>query len=169
VTVPSLPVWKKVIEGIADPAYLTNVEWELLCYNSSFVEFFRDGVPPKNMIRWMLFSDEARDEVLGEWETAWAPQSVASVRYMVEEFPTNAGLQELWADILADPILAAIEPKVGSYFRPDGDARPFFHRKLGSGTVEMASATPASAPGARFIILSMDITEPLEDSTGLTG
>ncbi|MGW2082660.1 MmyB family transcriptional regulator [Streptomyces sp. NPDC001939] len=162
VNIPSLSAWQEVLDAQEQMAYVTNVHWDLVAHNSAFSELFEGGVPPRNTMRWMVFSPEARHKVLLDWERSWAPPVLNQLRAAVIESPEDPVLGQLVKDVLADPVAGPIYQRIPtSYLYPDGDHRPLFHRKKGRGEILMVSAAPSSAPRARIIVLNMKITEPV--------
>ncbi|WP_331725890.1 helix-turn-helix domain-containing protein [Streptomyces sp. NBC_00470] len=156
--IPSLPLWQTVIDLLPFPAYVTDLEWDLVGANDAFCSIFASGEPPKNTMRWMLFAPEAREEVLVDWANSWAPACSTQVRLLAAEHPENVQLQQLHQDVLDDPVLRPIHDAAAeSYLAPDGDSRPFWHRVHGKGTLQMASSHPSSSPGARIIVLILEV------------
>ncbi|MGW2081978.1 helix-turn-helix domain-containing protein, partial [Streptomyces sp. NPDC001939] len=76
ITLPSLAAWQQMVDMFPEPAYVTNLEGDLVAANTAFSEVFASGKAPQNLIRWTLFAQEARQSVLVDWSTAWAPECI---------------------------------------------------------------------------------------------
>lgn len=146
-----LGTWKRAVEGMDHMAYVCDAAWNVLAYNPQFVGMFPDRQVPDNVLRWMCLSVEAR-AVLTDWTTAWAPRIFPQLRAALAA-GGDPYLQQLEADVLADPITAPLYQEPGVVNHPDGDVRPFDHPIHGPGWITICSAAPHSSPGARLVIL----------------
>ena len=151
-TVP--PVWRRVVHEMTTMAYITNVAWNLLEYNSAFASMFPGGRPPRNVMRWMLLDEVARTQVLLDWENCWAPMIVPQLVAARHAHPADPTLQQLERDIVSDPRTGPIRRDGAAAFtHPDGDDRPLHHATLGPGRARLGAAEPLSSPGARFMVV----------------
>ncbi|MFF7335402.1 helix-turn-helix domain-containing protein [Streptomyces sp. NPDC008150] len=143
--------WEDAVHGVLHPAYVTDASWQLLTHNTAFAEMFKDGRPPSNTMRWMLF--DGRDQ-LTDWERAWAPFVIPQLRIACGRRPGDPILTQLEQEVRADPCARTLyrEGTVAD-IHPDGDERPIHHAALGAGWVTMCVAQPLAAPGARFMML----------------
>lgn len=143
--------WQAAVDGIQHMAYVGDAAWNVIAYNKHWASMFPSGVCPENTLRWMCLSDEART-VLTDWEREWAPRVLPQLRgaLAARRDPT---LQQLEADVLADPVAGPLYEAPGVTLHPDGDERPLNHATHGPGWVTMCSAQPESAQGARLMIL----------------
>ncbi|MBM7167534.1 helix-turn-helix domain-containing protein [Streptomyces sp. G44] len=168
VVIPSQQHWQRVVDGQSDIAYLTNAEWSLVVWNRPFARLFNSlgyATPPENMMEWMLFSELARQKVLLDWESSWAPPILAQLHGVATQNPNNAKLAQLMERVRQDPLTRRIhEAGVRTYAHPDGDMRPLFHPDQGRGKALMVSAHPSSALHARLIVV-LFTPDPLPEPT----
>ncbi|WP_331760246.1 XRE family transcriptional regulator (plasmid) [Streptomyces sp. NBC_01471] len=158
-TVPD--VWRRVVDGQRDMAYVTNVQWDLLYCNDAFRALFARGEPPENTMRWMMLSEEARRVNLTDWATRWAPFVLPQLRAAYIAYPDNAVIRQLHEDVLADDATGPIyRQKTEPYIQPDGDRRPLNHALFGPGMTTIAGAEPLGSRGSRLIILPWDPATP---------
>jgi transcriptional regulator with XRE-family HTH domain len=159
--------WQVAVDAVSgQPCYINDVAWNVLAANEEF---------KRNLMRWMLLCEDAREHHLVDWETRWAPRIAAQLRTAVATHPGNCDLQQLHKDVNEDPVAGPIYRGDHSlaYIHPDGDTRPMRHagyvvrpgsqdrrshccsRHLPSqvGTVTMCAAQPFGSPGARFFLL----------------
>ncbi|WP_329583444.1 MmyB family transcriptional regulator [Streptomyces sp. NBC_01361] len=161
---PSLAAWRRMVDMVPEPAYVTDLEWDLVAGNAAFNSVFASGKAPQNPMRWVLFEQEAREAVLVDWATAWAPECISQLRVVAAENPENPRLQQLYQDVLDDPVLRRIHDQAEvSCLIPDGGIRPFYHRLRGGGNVSTLSAHLSGSPGATLVILMLDVTAPLDN------
>ncbi|MEU5425198.1 XRE family transcriptional regulator [Streptomyces olivoreticuli] len=147
-------VWQEAVDGIAHMAYVNDQSWEVLAQNAAWAEMFPGGEPPQNTMRWMLLDERARNEVLTDWETRWAPYVMPQLRTACAALPDDPILREIERDVLADPIAGPIYRTAPDRFLDlDGDERPLLHAKRGPGWVTVCASVPIGSPGARSIIL----------------
>ncbi|MET9803211.1 helix-turn-helix domain-containing protein [Streptomyces sp. NPDC006368] len=145
-------VWRAVLDGFSQMAYINDRSWNLLARNSRFDALFPRREVPDNTMRWMAVEPEART-VLTDWETAWAPLVLPQLRVALAADPGDRTLRGIVKDVLADPVAAPIYESASACIRLDGDERPLRHAELGPGWVTMCAAQPLAAPGARMILL----------------
>jgi transcriptional regulator with XRE-family HTH domain len=179
------PAWRRAVSGVTgQPCYINDVAWNVLACNTEFVQMFpqKPGVKPrlpeKNLMRWMLLHEEAREHHLVDWESRWAGPVAAQLRTAVAAHPDNKDLQQLDVEVNDDPIAGPIYRQHIAYVHPDGDARPMRHAGFvapgkgadqphedqccerhapsQSGIVTMCAAQPFGSPGARFFFLVFD-------------
>ncbi|MFH8794160.1 XRE family transcriptional regulator [Streptomyces sp. NPDC017941] len=157
VTMPAAGAWQRAVNGQREIAYVNNVQWDLVAYNQPFADIFEGGEPPENTMRWMALADEARDHILTDWETRWAPGILNQIRLAHIQHPENEALARLHRDVLRDKYTGPIyERNTEVYIHPDGDVRPLFHPRKGPGQITMVVSEPASARGARHVVLLFD-------------
>ncbi|GHC72227.1 transcriptional regulator [Streptomyces flavofungini] len=162
VRMPAAPAWQRAVSGQREIAYVNNVEWDLVAYNQPFADIFEGGIPPANTMRWMALADEARDFILTDWETRWAPGILNQIRLAHIQHPENRALAQLNEDVKRDKYAGPIyERGTEVYIHPDGDVRPLYHPRKGPGQITMVVSEPASSPGARHVVLLFD---PLDEN-----
>ncbi|MFC4494785.1 XRE family transcriptional regulator [Streptomyces ovatisporus] len=155
------PVWRRVVHEMTTMAYISNVSWDLLEFNSAFAEMFPDGRPPSNVMRWMLLDDVARDEVLLDWENSWAPVIIPQLVAARHAHPADRTLQKLERDVHNDPRAARVRRKIiAAFTRPDSDDRPLRHAALGPGRARLGAAEPLVNPGARLMVVEFEPDRP---------
>ncbi|MFF9458047.1 MmyB family transcriptional regulator [Streptomyces flaveolus] len=175
------PAWQVAVNCVSgQPCYINDVAWNVLAANDDFKLMFPQPegkspeLPERNLIRWMLLCEDAREHHLVDWDTRWAPQVAAQLRTAVAAHPCNADLLQLDKEVNDDPVAGPIYRDHSlAYIHPDGDARPMRHagyvtppgtedhrsrccdRHAPSqlGTVTMCAAQPFGSPGARFFLL----------------
>lgn len=178
------PAWQVAVKKVSgQPCYIHDVAWNVLAANDDFKRMFPQSagsagdspdLPERNLMRWMLLREDAREHHLVDWETRWAPQVTAQLRTAVAAHPDNQDLQQLDKEVSDDPVTGPIYRNLNlAYTHPDGDTRPMrhagyvvphgtvdrrsrcCHRHTQSqlGTVAICAAQPLSSPGARFLLL----------------
>jgi transcriptional regulator with XRE-family HTH domain len=175
------PAWQVAVSRISgQPCYINDVAWNVLAANDDFKRMFPQSegktpeLPERNLIRWMLLREDAREHHLVDWHTRWAPPVAAQLRTAVAAHPENEDLQLLDKEVSDDPVAGPIYRDLSlAYIHPDGDSRPMRHagytpprggedhrsrcceRHAPSqlGTVTMCAAQPFGSPGARFFLL----------------
>ncbi|MFJ5817274.1 helix-turn-helix domain-containing protein [Streptomyces sp. NPDC093108] len=152
-----LPAWERAVNGQSEMAYVNDRCFNLAYFNSAFVSMFPSGRPPKNIMEWMCLSDEARDGVLLDWDSEWAPRVLPQFRAALAAHPRDAELNALKKRILADGRARPFfEYGDNTYIHPDGDRRPLLHPERGSGWATIVAAGPLSSPGARYTTILFD-------------
>ncbi|EDY49227.1 transcriptional regulator [Streptomyces clavuligerus] len=175
------PAWQRAVSQVSGQAsYVNDVSWNILAYNEEFVRMFpqrtaeEPRLPERNMMRWMLLREEAREHHLVDWRARWAGPVAAQLRAAVAAYPENEGLQLLDHEVSEDPVVGPIyrDPAL-AYVQPDGDSLPLRHagyeapqdsRDLRTrccdghvpsqlGAVTMCAAAPLGSPGARIFLL----------------
>lgn len=148
------PIWRRIVHEMSTMAYISNMSWTLLEYNSAFAAMFPGDRPPANIMRWMLLDESARTEVLEDWENSWAPMVVPQLVAARHAYPSDPTLQQLEQDVLDDPVAGPIRRDgAAAYTHPDGNDRPLNHATLGRGRVRLGAAEPMSSPGARLMVV----------------
>ncbi|MFI9240634.1 helix-turn-helix domain-containing protein [Streptomyces sp. NPDC053079] len=161
------PAWQRAVDAVTGhAAYLTDTAWNLLACNDMFVRMFprapgaQPRVPERNMMRYMLLNPQARELMLLSWKEQWAEPVTGAFRAALAAHPGNADLQQLEADVMADPEAGAVYRRGGvAHIHPDGDRRALRHWAYPgepAGHVTMCMARPYGSPGARFTILVFD-------------
>jgi len=160
--------WVRVLSSTREIAYVNDVAWDLVAYNTAFTRAFPGRRVPANVMRWMLLDPDART-TLAEWETEWLPLLVPQVRAAVAAHPHNRTLARLHADARQDPLVAAhFERPTAEYIQPRADgARPLLHAELGLGWATMCAAGPFGVPGGRLMFILFDKGEQPEPQQSL--
>jgi hypothetical protein len=150
--------WERVLASSAEMAYVNDVAWDIVAYNTAFTRLFPRREVPENSMRWMLLHPYAREVTLAQWETAWLPLLVPQVRAAVAGNPHNRTLARLQADAKRDPLVAPyFEKPTAEYIQPRADgARPLYHDELGLGWVTLCAAGPFGVPGGRLMFVLFD-------------
>ncbi|GHF67815.1 transcriptional regulator [Streptomyces mashuensis] len=147
--------WTHVVECFAEAAYVCDYAGNILTYNAAFSSLFPGRRVPANTFWWILFSEDARERVLVDWETSWAPVIVPELRAAVARKPDSPTLQTLKERCLADPRTRDLYHgglPIG-HSHPDGDVRPVCHPEHGRGWITMCVSTPLSSPGALLFVV----------------
>ncbi|MEU8964801.1 helix-turn-helix domain-containing protein [Streptomyces sp. NPDC048491] len=177
------PAWQKAVNQVSgQPCYINDVAWNVLAANQDFISMFPQEVgrpprlPERNLMRWMLLREDAREHHLVDWEQQWAVPVAAQLRTAVASYPDNEDLQRLDHEVNEDPVAGPIYRRSIAYVHPDGDTRTMRHaayvvppnstdtrdrccdRHAPSqrGNVTMCTAQPLLSPGARFFFLVFD-------------
>ncbi|MEU4929372.1 helix-turn-helix domain-containing protein [Streptomyces yokosukanensis] len=174
--------WRTAIGTVSGlPCYVNDVAWNLLAWNDDFVRLFprkadaEPRLPERNLIRWMLLREEAREHHLVDWEGRWAGPVAAQLRAAVAAHPDNQDLRQLDTEVNDDAVAGPIYRKHDiAYVQRDGDTRPVRHPDLPAagpgegaaadrccadhapsriGTVTICAAQPLRSPGAQFSFL----------------
>jgi hypothetical protein len=147
--------WQGMVDDFRQAAYVSDQTWRVPVHNKAFGAFFPGGVPPRNMMRWMLLDPAARLQLV-DWHTVWAPLIVPQLRAYVAEFQHNEELRRLEADVLADPVSGPLYRRVrDAYLHPDGDVREMAHVGLGRVcTVQIGVSSIPGCPGTRLMLLT---------------
>lgn len=82
------------------PALVTDLAWNVVGYNASFLEWFPWAAHQANQMRWAFLSPGAREQLVN-WESDWAPSYLGQIRYERARHPKNKALRCLERDILA--------------------------------------------------------------------
>ncbi|MFI1677933.1 helix-turn-helix domain-containing protein [Streptomyces sp. NPDC020607] len=177
-TVPAM--WAEAVcSVVGNASYVNDVAWNVVAYNAEFVRMFphaphaEPAIPDRNLMRYMLLSEAAREHHLVNWETDWAVPLTAQLRNAVALHPENDDLQRLDEEVSADPVSGPIyRTNHVAYVHPNGDTRRMRYPWSGSGheadhvsrccdgharsqegDVTMCAAMPLGSPGARFFVL----------------
>ncbi|SEO50015.1 MmyB family transcriptional regulator [Actinacidiphila rubida] len=160
---PGAPVpaqWERVLRTSGEMAYISDIAWDVIAYNTAFARMYPERRVPPNTMRWMLLSPEAR-HILGDWEHSWLPLIVPQLRNAVSAYPRHRTLARLAADARRDPVVAAAFASASQEFlgpRVD-EPRPLMHTELGPGWATMCPAGPFGVPGARLMFVLFDAGE----------
>ncbi|MEU6349963.1 helix-turn-helix domain-containing protein [Streptomyces sp. NPDC047072] len=182
------PAWQRAVSKVSgQPCYVNDLAWNVLAANDDFIAMFPQQpgtplrLPERNLIRWMLLREDAREHHLVDWEKRWATPVAAQLRTAVAAHPDSADLQQLDKEVNDDPVVGPIYRNHSiAYIHPDGDTRVMRHagyepepgrpdtrdrccdRHAPSqlGNVTMCAAQPFGSPGARFFFLVFDPFEP---------
>ncbi|MFD8262838.1 sulfotransferase [Streptomyces griseoluteus] len=131
------PHWQRVVDGQREMACALTPTGDLIASNHAFSEAFPSGHPPKNLWRWALFVKEARDDVLLDWDKAWAPHLLTEIKLTRFRHPAASEIHTLYEDITQAPHLQHITE---SDFGLDGSARPIRHATRGVGNARFMAA-----------------------------
>ncbi|MGV2918192.1 MmyB family transcriptional regulator [Streptomyces alfalfae] len=175
------PAWKTAVEAIKGrPCYVNDVAWNVLACNDDFIRMFPrrrgseppTGLPERNLMRYMLLCEEAREHQMVDWDTQWAVPLAAQLRTAIAANPDNEDLRRLEQEVDADPVVGPIyrTPHV-AYVHPNGETRKARYTEYPSqggasldeccdwhipsvvGDITMCTSTPLGSPGARFTML----------------
>ncbi|QEU96953.1 helix-turn-helix domain-containing protein [Streptomyces kanamyceticus] len=177
-TVPA--IWDEAVRHVTGQAcYVNDVAWNVVAYNDEFVRMFPRApdaepvIPERNLMRYVLLNNAAREHHLVNWESEWAVPLSAQLRNAVAQYPGNADLQRLDEEVAADPVSGPIyRANHVASVHPNGDTRrmryPWYgppdeqvpldrccqrHAHSQEGDVTMCAAMPLGSPGARFFLL----------------
>ncbi|MEV1040440.1 hypothetical protein AB0J01_27875 [Streptomyces sp. NPDC050204] len=145
-------LWQRVVDGQSSAACLLKRDGVLAGHNASFRHIFPSGKAPDQIWRWLLLQSEARDDVLVDWDTAWAPYLVSAFRFALNLSPDDLKLFRIRDELRADArAQAAIRARVPIEVTRSKVARPFKHPVYGRGAAQFVSASIDSTPGARLV------------------
>ncbi|MFE0178552.1 XRE family transcriptional regulator [Streptomyces sp. NPDC059002] len=149
------PAWQEVIETSNGMAYLSDRSWNVRLYNPAFAAMFPSGQPPQNTMEWTILDDEARDDILIDWESIWAPFALSRFQAALRAFPDDPGLNSTAEQILADPRARRIyeDPRTRESTPAAEDIRPMRHAVHGVGQVRLFMAQPDGAPGSLVVTM----------------
>ncbi|MFF3645257.1 helix-turn-helix domain-containing protein [Streptomyces sp. NPDC002564] len=172
--------WAEAVRRVTgQPCYVNDVAWNVVAHNDDFVRMFpraphaEPAIPDRNLMRYMLLNEEAREHHLVNWESEWAVPLTAQLRNAVAQYPQNEDLQRLDQEVDADPVSGPLyRASHVAYVHPNGDTRrmrrPWSgpvhetarlsrccadHARSEEGDVTMCAAMPLGSPGARFFLL----------------
>lgn len=146
-------IWRHAVHQLEIMAYLSDPAWDVLESNDAFARMFPAKQPPANVLRWMLLDQEARTEVLLDWEDRWCPGLISQLIAARAAHPHNAVLEQLDADVRADDLAGAIYAGDAQAFTKPDNERPMNHAVHGHGWAHLASAQPVDSPGARLVLI----------------
>lgn len=135
------PHWRLVVDGQQEMMCALAPDGRLIAHNAAFAEMFDGGVPPRNLWRWALFSPEARDVVLANWEKDWAPFLVAECRLLRYQYPSEPAVRRLYADLADDARLRDVPWADSGLNERLGSLR---HARKGDGQMRVMVAEAAS-------------------------
>ncbi|MGW0465746.1 helix-turn-helix transcriptional regulator [Streptomyces sp. NPDC003027] len=96
------PLQAQLDRQLPRPAYLVDSCWNIVGHNQAMAEWFPWVLAPgANLIRWVLLSGEAREQLL-DWERH-ARIYLAMVRFAMAQHPDDPDLVALLRDVLRDP------------------------------------------------------------------
>ncbi|MEV7088002.1 helix-turn-helix domain-containing protein [Streptomyces sp. NPDC093085] len=138
-----------------DPAFVTDLAWNVIAYNEPVSEWFPWGAYQANQMRWAFLQDEAREQLVN-WEQDWARPYLGQIRYERARHPESEALRELERDILAGSADARKlwdRPEVVAH--PDGDTRrlrlPVHHGR--EVVVRILALRPMRSDRLRVVVL----------------
>ncbi|MCI3931994.1 MmyB family transcriptional regulator [Streptomyces sp. AN091965] len=154
IAVPSAAAWQRAVAGQREMAYVVNAQWDLVAYNDRFAELFPEGAVPANALRWVALTPQAREGVLVQWSTRWAPSVLNQLRFARIQHPGNRALAQLHHDVLGDGVAGPIYRRgTDLSVRCEEEALPLRHPTRGPGTVTVLLSEPVSSRGARHVVL----------------
>ncbi|MEU2510806.1 helix-turn-helix domain-containing protein [Streptomyces syringium] len=143
--------WKQLLDVLPLMACITDSACNVLAYNPAFSELFPRKQVPHNTPYWMLFSDEARNEVLTDWEGRWAPFLVGGLRMALALHGGDRTLVSMGERCQADPFLGRIYAKgINCYATPKAVGMPIRHPVRGAGTITALISELQYAPHIRL-------------------
>lgn len=155
-------------QQMPNPTWLLDAHWNVIGYNEAMASWCPWVMEPgANLLRWALLSEEARTTFV-DW-SKHAVEYLAMLRFSLLQYPQNAELGALLADVTKDPELAHLwetrsevtEARGAFYYRVSLPAHNYE-------IVELESQTlfPAALPDCRLVILNWI---QRDDSDGDTG
>ncbi|MFD8722622.1 helix-turn-helix domain-containing protein [Streptomyces sp. NPDC059629] len=179
------PAWLTAVRNVSGhPCYVNDIAWNILAYNDDFIRMFpqkagaEPELPERNLMRWMLLREDAREHHLVDWEKRWSGPVAAQLRAAVAAHPDNKDLRLLSEEVNDDEVVGPVYRKLDiAYVYPDGDTRPMRHAGFAPGRSErdrepdrccdehapsrlgdvtMCAAQPFGSPGAGFSFLVFD-------------
>ncbi|MEU6346514.1 hypothetical protein ABZ883_36830 [Streptomyces sp. NPDC046977] len=148
------PLWQQVVDGQTAMSCVVKHGGDLASCNEAFKAFFSPGELPSNIWQWLLLDPEPRDQVLLDWDTAWAPHLVARLEVAATHGPYAPQLAVLQTELESDERLQKAllnAPKL-----PNGWQEthwPLRHPVHGFGTARFMTAHLDTAPGARLVTI----------------
>ncbi|MFF9814415.1 sulfotransferase [Streptomyces sp. NPDC014006] len=106
---PASPHWQRWADGQTEMAYVRSAAGHVISANDAFRRMFPSGRSPANITEWALLSDEAREDVLQNWERDWAPYLLADLRLTCARRPDDPVLRKLRDAVQSDPHTRHIE------------------------------------------------------------
>ncbi|PWS51637.1 XRE family transcriptional regulator [Streptomyces sp. FT05W] len=93
---------QRFLDGqIPNPAFATDLAWNVIGYNGPLVDWFPWVTYRANQMRWALLDPEAREQLVN-WEQDWARPFLGQIRYERAHHPENEALRQLERDILME-------------------------------------------------------------------
>lgn len=164
---PVSPHWQRVVDGTQEVAFVMTAAGDLVVANTAAASMFPEGQVPTNWWRWSLLSSEAREAVLTDWATAWAPGLLADFTLACVRHPKDDRLRGIWTDIKRDPVARTVTDAE----RGVGDRLlPLIHARYGRGTVHtlLSASTGVTLVMLLFNDISVDLScaePPNEEDT----
>ncbi|MEU9413356.1 helix-turn-helix transcriptional regulator [Streptomyces sp. NPDC048281] len=139
------------------PAYVIDANWNVLAVNPSMAALFPWSTAPEaNLMRWLLLSDEARDQHLN-WE-ADAEVCVRMLRDAAVDRPHDPDLQQLISDTRQNPAVGDLWTRGTADFTDhyDGHVLRMTLPPFDGQVTELVTHVlhPAGLPGCRMTILT---------------
>ncbi|MDX3075801.1 sulfotransferase [Streptomyces sp. MI02-7b] len=147
-------LWQRVVDGQASMSCVVKHGGDIAASNEAFKALFSRGELPSSMWRWLLLDSEARDHVLADWDTAWAPYLVSRLDVAATNGPYAPQLASLQAELESDDRLQKALRNAPEMPSAQEEAhRPFRHPVHGLGTAQLMTAHLDTAPGARLVTI----------------
>jgi hypothetical protein len=143
-----------VDQQLPSPAYLVNATWDIVAYNETCARWWPWAtVPDANVMRWILLSSDARQQI-HDWDYH-AAEYVSVLKFGAVRHPANTVLSQLISDVLADPIVRRMWDTSGKLSdHLDGATYRMTLPSLSQRTVEFRGHVlyPAGAPDCRLVV-----------------
>ena len=144
-----------VVHALPYPAWICDPAWNVIVVNEEATRYFSELGVESNIARWVFSSPVARYQLV-DWETTWAPLTLAQLRAARARWPDNDQLNGLIEEILKVSDFANQRWRTHPQVRVphDGDRR----RLLPGGRapalwVEVVTFTLMPADDLRLIVL----------------
>ncbi len=154
----SVPAYQLALDSSALPGYLSNRCWDIELTNQAFRDIWAGKKLPANVLRYILMSEEAREDPLIDWEAGWALPFLRQQRAALAASPWEPGLVELQRELEAAartdaPLRQLMERSPeDEYVHPNGDTRLINHPKWGTTRITLLMTRPLDAASAhRFV------------------
>ncbi|MEU3550621.1 helix-turn-helix transcriptional regulator [Streptomyces longwoodensis] len=139
------------------PAYVIDATWNVLAVNMAMAALFPWSTAPEaNLMRWLLLSDEARDQHLN-W-TSDAEVCIRMLRDAAVDRPDDADLQQLISDTRQNPAVRDLWARGTADFADhyDGHVLQMMLPLYAGQVTELVPHVlhPAGLPGCRMTILT---------------
>ncbi|OIJ91721.1 helix-turn-helix domain-containing protein [Streptomyces colonosanans] len=100
---PVPPAVRQFIDAQSWSAYAFDHRWDLLHCNAAALHDYPWMLYGTNVMSWVLTYPEARTQLVN-WESDWALPMIAQLRYRVELWKDDLGLQKLVQTVISDPV-----------------------------------------------------------------
>ncbi|WP_149184480.1 helix-turn-helix transcriptional regulator [Streptomyces sp. TRM49041] len=138
------------------PAYLSDSQWDIVGANETMAEWFPwVRQPGANLLRWVLTTDQAREQLL-DW-VEHAKQYLSLLRFAQARNPRNHTLARLADEVLSDPDCRRLhdeDPKVVAY--RDGHHFRLRLPRFGDEVLQVVSRVliPSYRQDSRFVVIT---------------
>ncbi|MFB8241678.1 helix-turn-helix domain-containing protein [Kitasatospora purpeofusca] len=156
----SVPAYQLALDSSVLPGYLSNRCWDIELTNQAFRDIWAGKELPTNVLRYILMSKQAREDVLLDWDAGWALPFLRQQRAALNASPWEPGLVELQRELedAADadkPLRKLMKRSMDDeYVHPNGDTRLIRHPEWGPTRITLLMTRPLdAASGHRFVWL----------------